>query len=110
MKDNAEIKAHKNSHDVEPHIIKVSYASLVFGCINATVFMIGTVFTIGFLAKTPPTLDFCHILFAYSRKAITAALVKGIKASVDKAVKVKDTCVNRLYFRAASVESRELPT
>lgn len=92
------------------YIIALSYVCLVFGCINAFVVMIGTVFTIGFLAETPPTLDFCHILFAYSRTAITAACVKGLDTLVKSADKVNSGFFSLIYVRAASTESQKLPS
>lgn len=110
IKDHAEIQAHKHSHDVARYIIALSYVCLVFGCINAFVVMIGTVFTIGFLAETPPTLEFCHILLGCSPTAITAVCFKGLDTSVKGADKVKSGLCSLMYVRAASTESRELPT
>ncbi len=72
--------------------------------------MIGSVYTIGFLAETPPTLDFFHILFAVSRKAGMAVFLRELAALTKIAVKAKNAAVKLRFFRADSLESGRLPT
>ncbi len=82
--DNFDIRQHRHNHDYPASIIVLRYIRLVLGLCFSLIVLIGSVHTIGFLAETPPTLDFFHILFAVSRKAGTAFCMECLAALTQK--------------------------
>ena len=81
IKDGLEIRdgKHKQSRSMT-----VMYSFLLgLDLLELLVLMFSTVFTIGFLAETPHTVDVFHVLFAITRYRLEEAIWKAVSVVTD---------------------------